>query len=68
MKKKLVSIVVSAYNEEGNVLELYNRLVENMKKCKAVDYEILFVNDGSGDQTLPRLRTIASKDHVVRSR
>jgi len=66
MKKKLVSIVVSAYNEDGNILELYRRLIENLKKCRGIDYEMLFVNDGSVDQTLHKLRTIAAKDRNVR--
>jgi polyisoprenyl-phosphate glycosyltransferase len=66
MKKKLVSIVVSAYNEEGNVSELYKRLVENLKKIRKIDYEILFINDGSTDQTLPQLKMIAIKDTKVK--
>jgi len=66
MKKKLVSIVVSAYDEEGNVSELYSRLQENLKKCKNIEYEILFVNDGSKDKTLSKLRAIAAQDVKVK--
>ena len=36
MKNKLVSIVISAYNEQDNVGELYAQLVTNLKKIKEI--------------------------------
>jgi len=56
MEKKLVSIVISAYNEEGNIIELYKRLLQSLEKCPQIDYELIFVNDGSRDNTLGILR------------
>lgn len=50
MKKKFtVSVVVPAYNEARNIGELLRRLVPVLKKYP--DYEIIFVNDGSSDET-----------------
>ncbi|MCL2749210.1 MAG: glycosyltransferase family 2 protein [Alphaproteobacteria bacterium] len=49
--KKNVSIVISCYNEEGNVKELHHQLADMLGKAK-VDAEIIFVNDGSVDRTL----------------
>ena len=34
MSKKIISIVISAYNEEGNVAELYKELIVNTKQNK----------------------------------
>ena len=48
---KKVSIVISAYNEEGNIEKLYQELDKELKKIEKVDFEILFVNDGSKDST-----------------
>jgi glycosyltransferase involved in cell wall biosynthesis len=46
-----ISIVVPAYNEEEVLPEFYRRAFEVLKKL-AIDYEIVFVNDGSSDRTL----------------
>ena len=50
-KNKLVSIVVSAYNEQDNVAELHKQLDNALKSCKNVDFEYIFVDDGSKDKT-----------------
>lgn len=45
-----VSIVVPVFNEEENVAELHKEIVEVCKENN-YDYEIIFVNDGSSDNT-----------------
>jgi glycosyltransferase involved in cell wall biosynthesis len=58
MKKKL-SIVIPAYNEENNI----NHLVAELDKSLTTtgyDYEYIFVNDGSKDNTLGELKTLAA--------
>jgi glycosyltransferase involved in cell wall biosynthesis len=52
MKSPFLSIVISVYNEEDNVLILTQRIHEALK---GYQYEIIFVDDGSSDQTLQRL-------------
>lgn len=50
----MISIVIPAYNEEGNIIRTYDtisRLLENNK----IDFEIIFVNDGSKDRTWDKL-------------
>lgn len=49
-----LSIVVPCYNEEGNV-ELFSEEVEKVFKGKKIKYEIIFVNDGSKDNTIEKL-------------
>ena len=46
---KGVSVVVPIFNEEGNVQELHSEIV---KACQGLDYEIIFVDDGSTDATV----------------
>lgn len=58
------SIVVPVFNEEKNIAFLYKKLVEVMgsESC-----EIIFVDDGSRDETFGELEFIASKDSRVRA-
>lgn len=63
---KKVSIVISAYNEEGNVAHLYEELDKEIKKVKNVEFEMLFVDDGSKDDTLARVKKLQKKDNRVK--
>jgi dolichol-phosphate mannosyltransferase len=64
--KKLVSIVISVYNEEKNLLPLYKELIKNLDKCSQINYELIFVNDGSADGSLGILSNLVVKDKRVR--
>ena len=66
MPNKLVSIVISAYNEENNVAELHKQLNENLKKCKNIDFEYIFVDDGSKDKTYANCLKLQKKDKRVK--
>lgn len=69
MSEKIISIVISAYNEEGNIAKLYAELLKNTKKAKSgkqYRYEFVFVNDGSTDKTLDCLKKLQRKDSDVR--
>ncbi|NTU77813.1 MAG: glycosyltransferase family 2 protein [Chloroflexales bacterium] len=59
-----LSVVIPAYNEEENLPALYTRLVAALSPL-GLRFEILFVNDGSRDHTLPMLRQIAADDPRV---
>lgn len=63
---KKVSIVVSAYNEEGNIAELHKELDKELKNVKNVTFEILFVDDGSKDGTLKAVEKLQKKDKRVK--
>ena len=64
--KKLLSIVVPCYNEEETIPVYYNAMKDQMKKMDYVDFEIIFVNDGSRDNSLNIMRRLAKKDKVIR--
>lgn len=62
MKKK-ISIVSSAFNEQNNVQELYERVkVEMQKYADKYDYEHILIDNASTDNTANELRKIAAQD------
>ncbi|MDR3491548.1 MAG: glycosyltransferase family 2 protein [Gammaproteobacteria bacterium] len=63
MKNPKVSIVVPLFNEEGNVELLSHRLVGILQQYK--DYELLFVDDGSGDGTLGKIKAQREKNRNI---
>jgi glycosyltransferase involved in cell wall biosynthesis len=60
-----LSIFLPVYNEEDNLLPLHAGLVRALEALSR-SYEILYVDDGSTDQSLARLREIALPDKRVR--
>lgn len=65
MKKK-ISVVVSCYNEEESIPYFYDEIVKTAKKMNKLDFEFIFVNDGSKDKTLELLKQYSKKDKRVR--
>lgn len=60
-----LSIVIPAYNESGNIGELYDRLKKAQKEFEK-PFEIIFVNDRSTDDTLEIMRSLASTDRSLK--
>lgn len=61
---KKISIVVPVYNEEDNLREFHKRITEVMSK-EPYDYSVVFVNDGSSDNSASILNELAREDvHV----
>ena len=64
---KLLSVVVSVYNEELALREFYMETGKTLKTLpENWDYEFLFVNDGSRDQSLSILKEFAASDEKVK--
>jgi len=61
-KKRTVSIVISAFNEEGNIATLYQQIKANMAVVQIKSYEIIWVNDGSSDATLTECKKLVDTD------
>lgn len=59
-----VSLIVPCYNEQ-EVLPIFYEEIKNVMNSLAYDYEIIFINDGSKDQTLKILKELAGKDENV---
>ncbi len=55
----MLSVIIPAYNEEGNILELNKKLTNTLKD---LDYELIYIDDGSNDSTLEKINLIYNKD------
>lgn len=64
--KKLVSIVTSCFNEEGNIEELYRQIKAVMDSVPQYDYEHICIDNASTDSTQVLLRELARQDKRVR--
>ncbi len=62
---KSISIVIPIYNEEENIPILYDKL-KNVLNRMDIQYEIIFVDDGSSDNSRKILEDIAAKDKHVK--
>lgn len=56
---KKISIIIPAYNEEGNLVIMHQKIKEVFSKIESYTYEIIFVNDGSKDSTQIRLQELS---------
>lgn len=66
MKKKLLSVIVSCYNEEESIPLFYKEINKVSKEMDYLDFEFIFVNDGSSDKTLEVVKKLNNKDKRVR--
>ena len=58
----LLSVVIPVYNEEENIVPLYNRLSKAVGQIDLDNAELIFVNDGSSDETLARVKNLSSNE------
>lgn len=62
----LLSVVAPCFNEEEIIPELHRRLVAALEQVPGIDFEIVYVDDGSRDATLDLLRGLQRTDARVR--
>ena len=61
----MLSIIIPSYNEEGNVAKCAS-VVSKLLSENGIDYELVFVNDGSKDRTWDIISNLARNDeHIV---
>ena len=65
---KLLSVIVPCYNEEENVRDFYDELCRNADFFheKQIEFEIIYVDDGSRDQTVSEVKKLHAEDGRVR--
>ena len=59
-----ISVVAPAFNEQDNITPLVEKLTETLEKY--ADYEILFIDDGSTDQTLSRIQKLSDQNPHIK--
>ena len=63
---KKITTIVPCFNEQEALPHFYKEITKVAKQMKNIDFEFLFVNDGSRDETLTVLQELAKKDKRVR--
>ncbi len=65
---KLLSVIVPCYNEEENVRDFYDELCKNVDffREKQIEFEVIYVDDGSRDQTVSEVKKLHAEDGRVR--
>ena len=63
---KDISIVVPIYYEEENIFPLYERLKEVVADEMGLDYEIIFINDGSKDDSVKNIKKLREQDDGIK--
>ena len=61
-----ISIVIPSYNESKNIDEVYRRTTEIIKNLNVKKYELIFIENGSKDNSLDLLKKINSEDKSVK--
>lgn len=64
--KELISITSPCFNEEENIEELYRRVASVMETLPEYDFEYVFIDNASTDNTVEVLRKLARKDRRVK--
>ena len=68
MKKKKISVVIPTYNEEANVVPLSKAIIETMERdLPEYDYEILFIDNHSQDNTKVLLRGLCADNPRIKA-
>lgn len=65
MGKKKISFFTPCFNEEENVIEMYNSVMKSFSHSK-YDYEYVWIDNNSTDNTLIKLKILAKKDKNVK--
>ena len=61
-----ISIIVPCYNEEESIPLFYKEISKVIKKMKNVDFELLFINDGSRDNTLKEIKKLSEEENYIK--
>lgn len=63
---KTISIVVPSFNEEENIADLYSRTTAIMQEITGYNYEIIFIDDGSTDNSRNTIEYLYQTDTHIK--
>lgn len=61
-----ISVIISCYNEEKAIPLFYEEIEKNIKNFENTEFEYIFINDGSTDNTLSIIKNLKNKDNKVK--
>lgn len=62
----MISVIIPCYNEEESLPHFIKEMNKVMDEMKKVKFELIFINDGSKDETLEILKSMAKEDKRVK--
>lgn len=64
---ELLSVIIPCYNEEENIFDFYDEFIKNeaFLKSRDVDFEMLFIDDGSRDKSAYKVKELNNRDKRV---
>jgi glycosyltransferase involved in cell wall biosynthesis len=64
---KLLSVIVPCYNEQENIADFYKELMlnETFFRDRDIEFEVIFVNDGSSDGTVQKIKELTGRDERI---
>ena len=65
-RKEKISLVIPCYNEENSIPMIYEEIDKLTKKMKTEDFEIIFINDGSKDNSAWVIKELSKKDKRIK--
>lgn len=66
MNELKISIVIPTFNEEGNIEILYQKISEAFEQIAHSNFEVIYVNDGSSDGSLEKVKQLGQIDSRVK--
>jgi dolichol-phosphate mannosyltransferase len=66
-ERSLISVVIPAFNEESNIQPFFEELRATIDRLPEVDWEIIFVDDGSSDTTVAKVIALHEVDQRVKA-
>ena len=66
-KKKKISILIPCFNEEENVLQISDAVISELNKLKKYDYELIFIDNSSTDNTREIIKEICKKNKKIKA-
>lgn len=64
---KKISLIATCYKEAKNIIPLYERVTKTMESLPAYDYELIFVDNASPDDSVAILKELIEKDAHVKA-
>lgn len=65
--KKLISLIVACYNEEENIVEMYDRVIKTFNGSRKYDYELIYVDNASLDKSRVIIDDLCRKNKKVKA-
>jgi glycosyltransferase involved in cell wall biosynthesis len=62
--RRSLSVIIPVYNNAESIDELNSSLIESLKELIEVEYEIIYVDDGSSDESFTKLEVIKENNRV----